>query len=194
MSEFLGISRIFEQASAFGELRLANGAVLYGHTPHVAPEAWFHQVFAPLTDAEIAQLSETIGHVFPEQLCSFLRQSNGLGLFSYALSLYGKRRNYARTGDDVWQPFCIVTANTLERPNHARDGQIVIGGYRQDGSLLFIDRDGSVFRTRARSKKVLNRWESLWAMLDSEVQRLLRLFDAQGRRVSDEKTVPPPDR
>ncbi len=192
MSEFKKILPILETAGALGKRQVPNGAVLIGHVPHVAPEAWLHEMFPPLSAASISELSQQIGQPVHADFCEFLQHSNGLMTFSCALAIYGKRSGYSRRPDDR-EPFCIVSPNTLERPDHAQDGVVVIGSYRQDGSLLLLDSaDGSVFRTKARSKKVLNRWPGFWDMLYQEAQRLATLFDANGRQFPNVKTAPTP--
>jgi hypothetical protein len=184
--------QIIEKAKSFGFRQLANGARLYGHVPHVAPEAWLHQVYAPLSEQDVISVEEKIGQTIPNDLRQFFHLANGVGLFSVSLSIYGKKTSYVRTGDDAWQPFCIVSANTLERPRHAKPSQIVVGGYKDDGSLLFLDlEDGSVFRTKSRSKKVLNQWTDFWKMLTNESHRLSGLFDAEGHKLSEGPTTPP---
>ena len=42
---------------------------------------------------------------------------NEMSLFSGSLSIYGLRRNYDRTGYNVWQPFDILVTNTFESPD-----------------------------------------------------------------------------
>ena len=162
--------------------------------PHIAPEAWLHQIYAPLAENDIALIEDKLGQAIPADLRQFLHLANGVGLFSGSLSIYGKRTSFGRSGDEVWQPFCIVTANTLDRPPQAKDGQLVIGSYRNDGSLVFIDsKDGTVFRTKSRSKKPLNRWPDLWTFFRCEVSRLSTCFDNQGRKTIEGPTTPPAD-
>lgn len=195
MNVFNTVLQVIEQAGSFGFRQLANGVRLYGHVPHVAPEAWLHQVYAPLVEDDLNWIEKKIGLPISSDLRQFFQLANGVGLFSVSLSIYGKRISYVRTGDDAWQPFCIVTANTLERPTHAKSSQIVIGGYQDDGSLLFLDfDDGKVFRTKNRSKKVLNRWANFWTMLLEETRRLSELFDAEGHKLSDRPTTPSAER
>ncbi len=191
MSGFETILQTISQAKSFGFRVLANGTHLYGQVPHVAPEAWLHQVFAPLTEQEIVWLEEKMKLPIPHDLRQFFLLANGVGLFSVSLSIYGKKTSYVRSGDDAWQPFCILSANTLERPTHAKPSQIVIGGYQDDGSLLFLDlEDGTAFRTRSRSKKILNQWPDFWTMLKAETDRLAKLFDPAGRKLYDGSTTP----
>ena len=193
MDVFAPVLQVIEQARSFGFRELANGARLYGHVPHVAPEAWLHQVYAPLAEQDVISLEERIDLLIPSDLRKFFQLANGVGLFSLSLSIYGKRTNYVRIGDDAWQPFCIVTANTLARPAHAKPTQLVIGGYQDDGSLLFLDcDDGEIVRTKSRSKRVLNRWTDFWTMLNEETRRLSGIFNAEGHKLSQGSTTPPP--
>jgi len=191
MHSFGLIEQTAERARSFGFRQLPNGARLYGHVPHIAPEAWLHELHAPLAKQDITELERRIGKDFPAQLRDFFLSANGVDLFSDALSVFGKRTSYVRSGDESRQPYCIVTANTLDRPTHAKNSHIVVGSYRNDGSLLFVDNEsGETFRTKTRSKKVLNRWDDFWGMLVDEANRLSSLFDGEGRRLSEGPTTP----
>ena len=192
VDSFETVLQIIDTAKSTGFRQLASGAKLYGHVPHVAPEAWLHQLYAPLSEQDIDSVEGRIGQTIPRVFRDFLHLTNGIDLFSGSLSIYGKRSSYARTGDEAWQPFCIVTANTLDKPIHAKPWQLIVGSYRSDGSLISLDvRDGTAFRTRARSAKVLNRWVDFWAMLSGESNRLSTFFDSHGRKVVDGPTTPP---
>ena len=183
-----------EPARAFGFRQLANGAKLFGHVPHVVPEAWLHQIYAPLAENDVVSLEKNMLLTIPTHFREFLHLANGVGLFSGALSIYGKRTSYVRSGDEAWQPFCLATANTLDRPAHGKPWHIVVGSYRSNGSLVFLDaKDGTAFRTKAGSKKILNRWQDFWTMLTAETGRLAGLFDAQGHKLSEGPTTPPLD-
>jgi len=194
MSAFETVLQIIDQARSFGFRQLPNGAKLYGQVPHVAPEGWLHQVYAPLSDQEMLSLEEKLGQAMPSDLRQFFHLANGVGLFSDSLSIYGKRTSYARSGDEAWQPFCIVTANTLDRPVHAKPGQLIVGSYQDDGSLILVDvKDGTAFRTKSMSKKLLNHWTDFWTMLGDEACRMARLFDAQGHKLVAGPTTPAVD-
>lgn len=195
MESFESVLHTLEQAKAFGFRQLTNGTMLYGHVPHIAPEAWLHQLFSPVSDHDIFMIEEKIGLPVPSQFRDFLKFTNGVNLFSGSLSIYGKRTSYARSGDDAWQPFCVVTANTLDRPMQAKPWQFIVGSYRSDGSLVSIEsRDGTAFRTKGRSAKILNRWRDFWTMLMEETSRLAGLFDETGHKLSKESTTPLEDK
>lgn len=189
---FEKVLQVVDQARRFGSRTLADGTLLAGHVPHVAPEAWFHQVFPPLSEADVVQLErEILRRAIPPAYRAFLTGcSNGLRLFSGSLSLYGLRRNYIRTGDAVWQPFAIETPNLYERPRDASNSCFFIGGYNWDGSRLYIEGE-EVFRCSRRSAEPLDRWEGFWDMLLRETERLSMLFDENGReRDSSVPTTP----
>ncbi len=177
--------RILETLASYeslGTRRLDNGTRLIGHVPHVAPEAWFHQIFAPLDALGIEHLGQELGHEIPAVLADFFLKANGIRIFSGHLYLCGRRSNYSRQGEAAWQPFSILTPNQFERPRNARPTHLFIGGYGPDGSLLYLDGgDLSVSRCSARSAKPLHHWTGFEAMLESEVQRLSTFFDRDGK-------------
>jgi hypothetical protein len=185
MDQWHAVLNIIKQAGSFGVEQLSNGTTLWGHVPHVAPEAWLHQLHSALNATDIAGIEARIGRSFPPDFVHFLKTSNGMMLFSCTFSIYGKRTSYSRKGDGSRQPFCIVSANTLERPDVIGLSQLVIGGYN-DGSLLYIDAtDGTVTRKKPRSRKVMHQWASFWKMLLSETCRVSQLFDDHGRKTAD---------
>ena len=154
---------------------LPDGTELIGRVPHVAPEAGLHLFFAPATDEQIQNIQDQIGTLLPSDYANFLLEFNGISLFSNALYLYGARKNYKRSGNDVWQPFDIVVPNTLERPDALESSEIIIGGYTLDGSRLCMNRaSGEIFRIdRLATGSVLNRWPDLKVFLREEIARLL---------------------
>lgn len=176
---------VLKRAESLGIRTLPNGTRLIGHVPHVAPEAWFHKIFAPISDHEINQLENEIGIKFPEIFRDFLTLANGIGIFSGALSIDGFRTSWARTGDEVWQPFSIITPNTVERLRDSKESYLYIGGYPSgNGYYLYMDvNDLAVYRSTRRSAKPLQRWNSFPEMLVSETKRLATLFDEHGRRI-----------
>jgi cell wall assembly regulator SMI1 len=57
--------------------------------PHQAPEAWPHELFAPLAPAELAQWEQHMGGALPPALRAFYCHHDGLNLFSCAFALHG---------------------------------------------------------------------------------------------------------
>lgn len=186
------VQQLMESYSPLGRRVLRDGTRLIGHVPHVAPEAWLHAVYPALTTQQVEQIGDYVGLPVPTAISSFLQRCNGLELFSNNLNLYGLRRSYSRTGDDVWQPFAIETPNVHERPKDALSSFFFIGGYRDDGSRVYIDAtDGQVHRCPRRSAQPLNRWPSFDVMLESEATRLAGLFDRQGRLIDPDAPTTP---
>ncbi len=183
---------VVSRARHMGERTLSNGVRLIGHIPHVAPEAYFHVTYPPLNNTQIDSLEEAIGRELPFELHAFYHKTNGIKLFGYSLSIDGLRKSYVRTGDEAWQPYSIITPNTLERPPHADEALVFFGGYRGDGSRLCMTPHSSVvYRCEFGTARVLNKWSSFDEMLTSELNRLSTLFDEKGRKIdADAPTVP----
>ncbi len=174
-----------ERAGNLGYRTLPDGTQLFGRVPHVAPQAWLHALFPPISDREIDQIEGEMGAYVPDVFRDFLNLANGFRIFSGSLSIYGQRSNYERTIDSVWQPFCIVTPNTIERLPDAADWHFFIGGYSCDnGYHLYMDRrDGKVYLCSRKSVKPLHRWNSFPELVVEESSRLARLFDESGREI-----------
>lgn len=184
--------RIMESYNHLGTKTLEIGTRLIGHVPHVAPEAWLHIIFAPLTLSDIRRIEAEIETSLPDVFSFFLLLCNGLSLFSGNLDIYGLRKSFVRTGDAAWQPFSITTVNTIERPRKAKPSFVFIGGYSNDGSLLYIDKDDlQVYRCKQRSTKPLNQWANFETMLEEEAKRLTLLFDDMGRKLTTNQPTTP---
>ncbi len=189
------VDRVFEILESYADLGvrvLDHGTRLIGHVPHVAPEAWFHEIHAPLSAFEIAQLESDLGIEFPKVYADFLQRTNGLGAFSNHLYLTGLRKSFTRKGEGVWQPFSIRTANDVERPRKSKPSYLFVGGYEPDGSLLYIDTASDrVYRCSERVANPLHEWPSFEIMLETEVRRLSTLFDRAGRRLYPDRPTTP---
>lgn len=180
-----------EQWKIGGVKKLSNGSVLICHVPHVAPEAWFHEVYMPLSNEEISQLEKEIGNAFPDVFREFLLCSNGINLFSDNLRIFGLRTSFSREGDEAIQPYHMPTLNG-QRPFLCPKTWIFIGSYRSDGSRVFFNTNESaenikVYRCKKDSTKVVNEWKSFWDWLLSEVERISQLYDANGVRINKKK-------
>ena len=181
-------------ADAEGDIRvMENGARLLVHTPHVAPRAYLHSIFPPLSSIEIFDLDVSVGEVLSEDYRTLLSESNGLELFSNALSIYGLVTENRRSVDAVLkQPFDIVSPNVDEYPRFAAEGHCIIGSFKTDGSLILTDiLTPSIVRVDRDAYEELNRWECLRNFLTSEYRRMSKLFDTKGHRYSTEVPTAP---
>jgi hypothetical protein len=167
---------------SLGAATAPNGARLIGHVPHVAPMAYLHTIFPPLSEAEILELERIVGRRIPQEYTSFLRLSNGLKVFM-KLSLDGLRTSFARDVDSARLPFSLETTNVQERPRGSPVEVVFIGSYSYDGSNLWMrPGDPRVYRCPRREfGPVLNTWHTFDTMLESEVSRLAGLFGPDGR-------------
>jgi hypothetical protein len=179
-----------------GKNELSNGAVLVGKAPHIASQAWLHRIFAPLTIDEIDELQKDCKQIIPLDYKKFLFVTNGLGVFNTELSLYGKRTNYIRNVENAaGLPFDITTPNTLERIKNLGDNKLIIGSYFYDGSKLYIDNVTSKVHLCDRYDATsLYEWPSFDEMLDSEIKRLVTLFDKLGRQIDENRSTLPINR
>lgn len=190
---FSDILSILESFSHLGEKKYSDGAKQIGYIPHKAPLAYLHVLFRPLTIEDIYRIEDVLHCSLPDQYKEFLFLTNGINLFSDSLSLDGLRTSYDRTGNGKIEPYDIQTPNIEERPKDAKNSFVFIGGYNFDGSHLYIDTNtGKVFRCeRWHSLHILNEWKDFWTMLSSEVERLNKLFDKDGRRIDPQKPTTP---
>lgn len=185
---------MLDKYSALGERVMPNGARLIGHVPHVAPLAYLHTIYPPLNLEELCQVEKTIGRKIGNSLADFYKITNGVKLFSGELTIDGLRTDNSRSIESsLSQPFDIGTVNVDERPAFAEDDMIFIGGYKDDGSLLYMRYGGNdVFRCSQTSKAPLNHWTSIVDLLLSESKRFVDLFDESGKLFDEEKSTVPP--
>jgi hypothetical protein len=192
MNNSFGILDALRKYEYLGTQKLNDGTELIGRAPHIAPMAWLHTIYMPLSNEEIMELESRVQQRIPSSYKNFLLISNGLNVFNTTLSLYGLRRNYKRTVDDVWQPFDIILPNTVEKPSNADNNNFIIGSYDWDGSYIYIDKTSNkVFLCERENATPLFEWENFELMLDSEIIRISKLFDNEGKEINiDESTLP----
>jgi hypothetical protein len=159
---------------------LENGTELICRTPHIAPLAWCHKIFPPLHEKYIYDLEKQMRLNIPPDYQNFLKDTNGINLFSSGLKLYGMRFNFNRNLYDVWQPFDIITPNTNERPKILSDDILIIGSAYDGSKIAIIGRNDKVIRFDDNTFEVLNEWENFDSYLTSEIERLELLFEENG--------------
>jgi len=183
---------ILKSYNCLGERHLEDGTLLIGHAPHIAPQAWLHCIYPPLSDKELCDLENELNESMPDSYRLFLKNTNGLNVFNTTFNLYGLRKNYKRDVVSVWQPFDILTPNRLERPGNAKRNFLFIGSYNWDGSLLYIDRNfGNVHVCNRDDSTSLFQWANFDEMLDSEIKRVVTLFDDKGKTYNEDKSTLP---
>ncbi len=186
-----------------GHKETPSGAILIGHCPHVAPEAWLHIRFAPLNldgmQTLRGKLTESgLSCEIPKGYQTFLSLSNGLSLFSGSLALYGLRTSWERTGEDCRHPFDLAShanehLHSFQRSDTIPDAdRFFIGAYRSDGSAVYIERpSGAVRHVRRGTDSVSHSWDSFDAFLRTEIERLSMHFDDTGTRIDTSRSTAP---
>lgn len=182
MDYFDRVLEVLKSYESLGVRILDDGTRLIGHVPHIAPEAWLHDIYPPLRGHSIGYIESDIEMALPSVFSEFLARSNGLYTFSGHLFIRGLRRSFSREGDAAWQPYSIKTPNVDERPRRAKPAHLFVGGYIIDGSHVYMDlSDLRVYRCAQWNAKPLHEWPSFEVMLESEVRRLSTLFGRDGR-------------
>ena len=174
---------------------LTNGTELLCHVPHVAPEAWLHIIYSGLSSDQINEFEQNFPIIFPKEYKEFLLEANGINIFSDSLSIWGLRESYQRTGEGAIQPYDLLSLND-ERPKGCPNTWLFFGSYSWDGTRVMFDLgEGSehnkVYRCARRSTQIIQEWSSFKEWLDSEIKRLLQLFDAKGVKYDKKSSTAP---
>lgn len=179
-----------------GTERCENGTLLIGRAPHIAELAWLHSIYPTLNKEDINHLEKELNQKIPDSYLRFLTEySNGLGIFVSKFSLYGLRKQLGRGLDAVRQPYSIITPNTHERPDNAKNSYLFIGGYSWDGSKIYIDTETNKVHYCDRwDATSLYEWSSFEAMLNYEIPRMISLFDKNGVIINDDLYTTPIER
>jgi hypothetical protein len=182
MNYFEEVKKVLYKFENLGLETSLNGSILIGKAPHIAEFAWLNSVYKVLNEEDIAQLEKELETNIPTVYKSFLlKDSNGLSMFVSKFSLYGMRKEIGRTIEASRQPFSLTTPNTIERPKNAKENHFFIGGYKWDGSKLYIDKEtGKVHYCGRWDATSLYEWNSFQEMLVSEAKRITNLFDDKG--------------
>jgi hypothetical protein len=170
-----------------------NGTILIGRAPHIAKYAWLHEIYPVLIDEDIIKLESELKTEIPSDYKSFLLKcSNGLGMFVSKFYLYGLRKELGRSIEASRQPYSIYTPNIDERPENAKESFFFIGGYRWDGSKIYIDKVTNSVHFCARwDATSLYIWNSFEEMILSETRRFTKLFNENGVIINEDLYTTP---
>lgn len=135
---------VVSQYIPYGERKTSSGVWLVCPTPTVAPEAWLHVIYTPLLPEDVSNLETQLGVKFPDDFQKFLLRMNGVKLFSYWTTVFGKRESYKRTGDDSWQPHDIIDHNNqFEVPKGTPLNITYFGTTNNANDWCFFDFNGN---------------------------------------------------
>jgi len=182
MNYFKEVEKELFKFKNLGEEISQNGTLLIGKALHIAPLAWLHAIYRTLNDEDIIQIETELNTVLPSTFKFFLQNySNGLGIFVSKFYLYGLRKQLGRSIEASRQPFSLDIPNVDERPANAKPNHFFIGGYKWDGSKLYIDKNTNKVHYCDRwDVTSLYQWKSFEEMIVSEVKRICNLFDENG--------------
>jgi hypothetical protein len=179
--EFIVQTLGFSDSQLFAQSGSSSSVIKLVHVPHVAPLAFLHRLFPPLSEEKIDDALGSFGLSVPHQLREFWRAFNGADFFSLHLAIYGFRMSFDRSIFADPQPFSFLDRNTFERPIKMPLSHTIAGRYHLDGSLVVLQHDSAVverwsvdFATR------FNTWPNFENFLKLELSRLSTLFDSSG--------------
>lgn len=177
---------LVDQWKSLGCKTYPDGTEWIGHTPHRAPEAYLHQLYAPLDDTRIGQLEIELSHRLPDSFRCFLMLHNGIGLFADYISVYGLRTSWSRTNlvEAAQQPFSILVPNVKRRPLNAPDDVIFLGALGDRG-LIGARPNGGVFHWESDNNILLGclkSYSSVFTFLLEEANEAAALFGPDGHK------------
>jgi len=175
-----------------GLKKLSNGTIQICNIPSIAPEAWLHDIYAPLNDEQIKELQKKVELQLPNDYIEFLKYCNGINLFFDSLRVRGLRTkmNY-RSGELAVQPYALEQNQLYLTTRNT--SFLCVGSYDYDGSNIAFNLDegtnnNKIYRCERWKPIILNEWPDLWTWLYEEVQRLSNHFDDKGIRL--DKSIP----
>ena len=181
------LERLLMRFSHLGVGHSKNGALLIGKAPHIAEYAWLNVMYPCASKTEIRNLEEKLGAAIPKIYKDFLMNvSNGFDIMNCTLALHGCRTSYDRSDLDLWYPFNLEDIQKYERPKNATPEMFFLGTYEYDDSKLYLNTsDNKIYYCDRYDATPLKSWDSLSAMLTSEIERIFSLFDADGHCIDE---------
>lgn len=162
---------LLEKSSHLGELKNEMGTRLIGHCPHIAPKAYLHVIYAPLSQAELEEFHSRTGRAVDYQLNNFLHYANGIMIYSGALRVLGYVPLQRKSDTDIYNyPSNIIIPNVSARIKGLSKGAVIVGFYKIDGSYASIEEDGSVVRFNTKGDgSLIQQWSGFENWLLSEI-------------------------
>src|SRR5262245_4614583 len=184
---FEEVARTMSKWAAEGEYLLSNWVRLILHTPNVAPKAWLHVLYPPLAPKKIEGMEKKLGVALPNDFKDFPRRANGVQMFSYHISIWGVRKNYARTGDEAWQPYDLVDHNLdTELPDNSPEDVVYFANADEGDSWCFFEFYGESYRVGKTDRHDFHPgsyWSDFGSWLLDEIRSLEILFNSNGEMV-----------
>lgn len=167
------ILRVLLHWSNSGDMINQMGTRLIGHVPQIAPKAYMHVVYAPLSDVQLQELTGRLKTSLPSQFTELLSCANGSSLFLGKLRVLGYVPQKRSADTSVYNyPSSILIPNVSARLQGLSERAVVVGWYKADGSHVSIESDGTAVRFGPSGP--IQTWPDFDSWLLSEVLSLGR--------------------
>lgn len=165
------VLRLLETSSNAGDSTNEMGTRLIGHVPQIAPKAYMHVVYAPLTEAQLREFRGRLGRPVPAEYGEFLTHANGLSLFVGEMRVLGYVPTMRRASTSVHNyPSNVMIPNVSARIAGLSHGAVVVGWYRADGSYVAIEENGTVIQLDSKLRVgCMQTWPSFDSWVTSEI-------------------------
>jgi hypothetical protein len=187
---------------AGGWIEPEGGGLAVCHRPQVAPMAYLHLVYPPLSEAAIDAADEHYSRPIPAAYRAFLGCANGCRLFEgfdlggSLLQNDGAEHIDRSLANVLGHPISLSYGNSVERPSGLSETVLIIGGmtgWNARGALAMTQAGDVALVHPDDGHDVAVRWPSLEAMLLSEIERRGAMFDAAGVRLASPQELMPPE-
>jgi SMI1 / KNR4 family (SUKH-1) len=170
--------------SSCGEKQLLSGVRLICPTPHIAPEAWLHVLYPPVTIEDISRLETDLRASLPKDFRDFLLRANGLELFSNNITVWGIRGKLSRSGDKAWQPFDLRSHNrSSDRPYGSPNSIVYFGSVGRGENRCFFEPRGPSYIvgvTNRHDYQPSNYWPDFGNWLLDGIRKMKHKFNSAG--------------
>lgn len=157
-----------EAASNAGDSTNEMGTRLIGHAPEIAPRAYVHVMYAPLTEDALRELRERLKRPIPREYEAFLAKANGLSLFTGSLRVLGYVPMNNRADTSVYSyPTNVLIPNVTARLRGLTHEAVVVGWCMANNYYVAIEKDGTVIRHGSSPKES---WPSFASWLTTEIR------------------------
>lgn len=168
------VLRLLENSSNAGDSTNEMGTRLIGHVPQIAPKAYMHVVYAPLTEAQLLEFRGRLGRPVPHEYGEFLTHANGLSLFVGEMRVLGYVPITRHDSRSVYNyPSSVMIPNVSARIGGLSHGAVVVGWYKADGSYVAIEESGTVIRLESKVRvSGVQTWTSFDSWITSEIRAM----------------------
>ena len=175
------VTALLRQVREAGEVSYPHGddVILVDPIPETKPQGWCYEMYAPLSEDDIAQLADGYRRHFPESLKEFYRLTNGMDLFDRQWRIFGMPVWAA----DYKQPMSLTFADG-HRTTHCPKNRLFFALYQygDDRQIqLFFntddpDVDMPVYAAWYGDNEIIACWSSFENWFIDEHARMLQLY------------------